>query len=215
MSAFLTQKLRYLYVHHRVCARARARWFASSLHPPSSHSIHPLLHLAPSSSAHFSSNGDINQLFHELPSLADPRRRDRRWRATRNREKARSGIPFFRVAVKSNSGELGYLRCRGKAVDIYCPCAAFPWHEYFWDTSMHLCIRKGTSHWRALAGACGRMPSNPGGFDPPRNPQINGSQGRGPAWRIERGRSPCSAFSRDLAAAAFRACRMGDVAIHN
>ena len=43
----------------------------------------------------------------------------------------------------------------------------------------------------------GRMPSNPDGFDPPRNPQINGSQGA----LIEVGRSPCSAFSRDPAAA--------------
>ena len=45
----------------------------------------------------------------------------------------------------------------------------------------------------------GRMPSNPDGFDPPRNPQINGSQGACPATgeRAGLGRSPYSAFSRD------------------
>ena len=64
------------------------------------------------------------------------------------------------------------------------------------DTSMYVVLvyTKGKGTGRDVGG---RMPSNPDGFDPPRNPQINGSQGA----LIEVGRSPCSAFSRDPAAA--------------
>ena len=67
------------------------------------------------------------------------------------------------------------------------------------DTSMYVVLvyTKGKGTGRDVGG---RMPSNPDGFDPPRNPQINGSQGAGPDGRADRGRSPHSAFSRDPAA---------------
>ena len=46
------------------------------------------------------------------------------------------------------------------------------------DTSMYVVLvyTKGKGTGRDVGG---RMPSNPDGFDPPRNPQINGSQEAG------------------------------------